>query len=220
MLRESRSQSHREHLITKTKPRAPNCKNQCSLHVTNCLSSILKKSLEKQSFMSSSIYYGCVLPKKCRPTQTMCIILNTDFLVFPFVGSLHLSYRSILVSFEGNPCPAQPLPPLQDSTLPCCILGLYILTGPSHSLHLLQVSRTCQADESESHNSSLNLCFKPKNSHPLHIGHLHVYKLTGYSLNCLSSQVILKQISWLYFLDLYTFIPTYSLLLLPQYSLV
>lgn len=91
MLREDRSQSHREHLITKTNPGL----------LTVKISALYMLPTASLYF----IQYLCVCTNKCvwwwkGHTQTMCVILNTDFLVFPFVGFLHLSHCSFLVSLE------------------------------------------------------------------------------------------------------------------------
>lgn len=134
------TKSHRI-LITKNKPRALNCKKPCSSHVAKLPLKHLKGFDRKYNHWS--IYFiqyllVCILSKKClwwwiRYTQTMHSTLNIDFPVFPFVGFLHLSHCSLLVPIVGYSFPAQPLPHLQDSTLPCRILGfLYPLTGPSH----------------------------------------------------------------------------------------
>lgn len=101
MFKESRSHSHKEYLITKTKPRASNCKNQCSLHVTNCLSSILMKSLENKIILFHPVFMSNKRVWWWKGhIQIVCLLLNTDFLVFPFVGFLHLSHCSFLVSLE------------------------------------------------------------------------------------------------------------------------
>lgn len=47
MLKESMSQSHREYLIIKSKPRTPSCKTQCSLHVTKLPLKYLKAGVPK-----------------------------------------------------------------------------------------------------------------------------------------------------------------------------
>ena len=46
----------------------------------------------------------------------------------------------------------------------------HTLAGPSHSLHLLQVSSTGQADDSQLHDSSPELSFESKNSYPCILG--------------------------------------------------
>ena len=142
---------HKHILITKNKRRALNCKNWGSLHVTKLPHKHLKGFIRKYNHWS--IYFiqnllVCILSKKCQIVNQIYVdhahYLKHWFLIFAFVGFLHLSHCSILVSILGYSLPAQLLTPLQDSTLSCCIPGLYILwlshliiTFPSSIKHWL-----------------------------------------------------------------------------------
>lgn len=61
--------------------------------------------------------------------------LKHRFPCLPFVGFLHFSRCSFLVSIAGYSFPAQTLPHLQDSTLSCCILGFTLWLG--HLIHCI-----------------------------------------------------------------------------------